>query len=258
MTATTEHSDNGRPEASPLAGERLREAREQRGLTLEAIGASTRVAPRHLAAIEAADYGKLPADPYTRGYLCAYAGLLDFGTAEAEELAAAFFRERGARPSRAHDHAAPELAEPVHDSPATGALFILAAIVLVVGVFCAVTGWNPLSATLNGTGRFAPAEQLTYHPAPPETLVEISAKSINLEAHFLKDTEVRLQVDGSGMQRAVYVRESKANWEANSTIRIEFAKPYSAELRVNGRPLGFPSPSNGQYLLSLRAKPGAS
>ena len=256
MTATTDHSDTY--EAPLRAGERLQRARLSRGLTLAGISASTRIAPRHLAAIEAADYGKLPADPYTRGYLRAYAGLLDFEAAEAEELAAAFFRERGVgRAARAHGLADPELAEPVRDSPAAGALCMLAVIVLVVGLFCAATGWNPLAHVLKDAATPANGE-LAFHPAPPETLVEVNAKAINLEAHFLKDTEVRLQLDGDDVQRAVYVKESKANWEANSTIRIEFAKPYSAELRVNGRPLGFPPSSNGQYLLSLRAKPGAS
>lgn len=257
MTATTNHSDSG--QGPPLRpGERLRQARLHRGITLAKISESTRIAPRHLAAIEAADYDKLPAAPYTRGYLRAYAGFLDFRADEAEELAAAFFRERGAgRTTRAHGLADPELAEPVRDSPAAGALCMLAVIVLSLGLFCASTGWNPLARVLGGAD--VPAnEDMAFHPAPPETLVEINARALNLEAHFLKDTEVRLQVDGAGVHRAVYVKESKANWEANSTIRIEFAKPHSAELRVNGRPLGFPTPNNGQYLLSLRAKPGAS
>ena len=240
------------------AGERLKQARLRRGITLAAVSETTRISPRHLAAIEAPDYDRLPADPYTRGYLRAYARLLDFGTGEAEELAAAFFRERGGeRVVRAQNLADPELAEPVRDSPAAGALCMLAAIVLIVGLFCAATGWNPLMHVLRGADGSA-SENLAFHPAPPETPVEVNAKAINLEAHFLKDTEVRLQLDGDDVQRAVYVKESRANWEANSTIRIEFAKPYSAELRVNGRPLGFPSPNNGQYLLSLRVKPGAS
>ena len=57
----------------PSVGERLRAAREERGLSLEEIAAQTRIPRRHLESIEAADWDKLPAPTYTIGFARSYA-----------------------------------------------------------------------------------------------------------------------------------------------------------------------------------------
>lgn len=54
-------------------GVRLREAREQRGLSLEALSKATRVQPRILAAIERNEVGLLPPRPYGRSFVRTYA-----------------------------------------------------------------------------------------------------------------------------------------------------------------------------------------
>ncbi|HEX6740241.1 MAG TPA: helix-turn-helix domain-containing protein, partial [Sphingomicrobium sp.] len=57
----------------PSAGERLRAAREEKGLSLEDIAAQTRIPRRHLESIESADWDKLPAPTYTIGFARNYA-----------------------------------------------------------------------------------------------------------------------------------------------------------------------------------------
>ncbi len=54
-------------------GARLREARESRGLTLDALSRSTRVQPRVLSAIERNDSSSLPPRPYGRGFVRVFA-----------------------------------------------------------------------------------------------------------------------------------------------------------------------------------------
>jgi transcriptional regulator with XRE-family HTH domain len=54
-------------------GARLRDARESRGLTIDALSRSTRVQPRILSAIERNDSVALPPRPYGRGFVRAYA-----------------------------------------------------------------------------------------------------------------------------------------------------------------------------------------
>ena len=59
-------------------GESLREERELRGVTLEAISAGTKVSVRHLAALEADDERNLPGGVFNRGFVqnyCRYLGL---------------------------------------------------------------------------------------------------------------------------------------------------------------------------------------
>ena len=57
----------------PTVGERLRVAREEKGLSLEDIAAQTRIPQRHLESIEVAQWDKLPAPTYTTGFAKSYA-----------------------------------------------------------------------------------------------------------------------------------------------------------------------------------------
>ena len=54
-------------------GQRLRAAREEKGLSLEDLAAQTRIPQRHLESIERADWEALPAPTYTTGFAKSYA-----------------------------------------------------------------------------------------------------------------------------------------------------------------------------------------
>ena len=64
------------------AGERLREARTKKGLTLDSASARTRIRRDYLEALETMDPRGLPAQAYAIGYLRTYASFLalDSGT----------------------------------------------------------------------------------------------------------------------------------------------------------------------------------
>lgn len=59
--------------AAPLVGERLKTAREAKGMTLEQVATETRIPLRQLQAIEDSQYDKLPAPAYSLGFVKAYA-----------------------------------------------------------------------------------------------------------------------------------------------------------------------------------------
>ena len=63
-------------------GERLRQAREAAGLSLEDIATSTRIPTRHLESIETSDFARLPAPTYTIGFAKNYAGAVGLDRAE--------------------------------------------------------------------------------------------------------------------------------------------------------------------------------
>jgi len=60
----------------PTVGQRLRAAREEKGLSLEDVAAQTRIPRRHLASIEVADWDSLPTPTYTIGFAKSYAGVV--------------------------------------------------------------------------------------------------------------------------------------------------------------------------------------
>ena len=58
------------------AGERLRAAREAKGISIEEIASTTRIPTRHLESIETGDWTKLPAPTYSIGFARNYATVL--------------------------------------------------------------------------------------------------------------------------------------------------------------------------------------
>lgn len=111
-------------------GQRLREAREAKGLSVEDIAAQTRIPTRHLSSLEASDWDKLPAATYSIGFAKNYAGAVGLDRSEiAEQL-------RGEMGGTRTTYASPEIyeaADPARTMPkglVLGALALLAILVL--------------------------------------------------------------------------------------------------------------------------------
>ncbi len=75
---------NEAPGELPLdgAGQRLRRAREEAGLSLDQVAAETRIPRRHLEMIERGDFGALPARTYAIGFSRTYARAVDLDEGE--------------------------------------------------------------------------------------------------------------------------------------------------------------------------------
>ena len=113
-------------------GERLRAAREEKGLNLEDIASETRVPLRHLESLEAGDWERLPAPTYSVGFAKSYAGAVGLDRSEiAEQLK---YEMGGTRTDTATvEHFEP--ADPARSMPRWLVLSAIVAIVLVVIVF---------------------------------------------------------------------------------------------------------------------------
>jgi cytoskeletal protein RodZ len=73
-------------------GSYLRELRQRRGLSLEELSRTTRVAPRYLEALEGDDLGALPGHVFARGFLRAYCQVLQ---TPPDEAIALYHRQTG-------------------------------------------------------------------------------------------------------------------------------------------------------------------
>ncbi len=78
----------------PAVGQRFREAREARGLTLAEVAEQIRIRAVYLDAIEKEDWSAIGAPVYIRGFLRTYARFLGL---DAEEIVAAFNLGEGER-----------------------------------------------------------------------------------------------------------------------------------------------------------------
>jgi cytoskeletal protein RodZ len=74
--------DETEPEVVVTVGQRLREAREAKGLSVEDIAAQTRIPTRHLTSLEESDWDKLPAATYSIGFAKSYAAAIGLDRTE--------------------------------------------------------------------------------------------------------------------------------------------------------------------------------
>jgi len=114
-------------------GQRLREAREAKGLSIEDIAASTRIPTRHLSSLETSEWDKLPAATYSVGFAKNYAGAVGLDRNEiSEQLRAEMGGSTRAQTVYPEVY---ETADPARTMPkglVFGALALLAVVVLAL------------------------------------------------------------------------------------------------------------------------------
>lgn len=111
----------------PTVGERLKAAREEKGLSLEDIAAQTRIPRRHLESIESADWDKLPAPTYTTGFAKSYASAVGLDRTEiGDQLRAEMGGQRFATT------ATPEVFEPADPARTMPKWLVFGAIAAVI------------------------------------------------------------------------------------------------------------------------------
>lgn len=124
----------GRDEQLPLhgVGDRLRLAREDKGMTIAQVAAETRIPQRQLELIEAGDFDALPARTYAVGFSRSYARLVGL---DEKQVASEVRSELSASdPADRHRAATFEPGDPARVPSRGLAIFsALAAILLIVG-----------------------------------------------------------------------------------------------------------------------------
>ncbi len=120
--------------ALPGIGDRLREAREARQLTLAQVAGETRIPQRHLQTIEAGDFAALPARTYAISFAKNYARMVGL---DPNEVAAEVRAELDAQdPSPRHRPAGFEPGDPARvPSRALGWISLVAVVLVLAGLF---------------------------------------------------------------------------------------------------------------------------
>lgn len=153
-------------------GAALREERQRKGLSIEAVEEKTKIAPSVITALEEGNSARFPHPVYARGFVRSYALLLGL---DAQELCAHFSREYPVpKDTDQPEVHAPQIRVKMHDS---GRVVTVVRIVAIVGILAlGVLGWlvfdhyrsradlpaSPVEEAAPPAPSAAPAE-----PAPP-------------------------------------------------------------------------------------------
>src|SRR5689334_16922808 len=153
----------------PTVGERLKAAREEKGLGLEDLAAQTRIPQRHLESLEKSEWDKLPAPTYTTGFAKSYATAVGLDRAEISEALRA--EMGGTRPATQTAEVF-EPADPARTMPKSLVFGAIGAVILLVVI---MTWLNERSLSsepdeTNTATAAAPTPQAAARPsaqAPP-------------------------------------------------------------------------------------------
>ena len=127
-------------------GQRLREAREAKGLSIEDIAASTRIPTRHLSSLENSDWEKLPAATYSIGFAKNYAGAVGL---DRNEIGEALRTEMGGSPRTQTIY--PEVYEAADPARTMPKGLVFGALALLALVVIGLTWMNSRSMTADET-----------------------------------------------------------------------------------------------------------
>jgi len=175
--------DETEPDEVVTVGQRLKEAREAKGMSLEDIAAQTRIPTRHLSSLEVSEWDKLPAATYSIGFAKNYASVVGLDRNEiGEQLRAEM---GGSRPV----YAQPEVFEAADPARTMPKGLVFGALALLVLVVLGLTWLNnrslepdePATAEANVVGPEAAEVAPPPAPAAAQTVVLTATDAVWIE-----------------------------------------------------------------------------
>lgn len=176
-------------------GSELREARVQRGLTLEQVAYETRIRTRYLEALEDERWDDLPGEAYAKGFLRTYA---DFVGLDGPQM---LVRYRTRFPRRSEPPVSPRAQPPYEPKRALGAIAAVA--VCALAAAAGLVAWR-LDDSGDGNQAAPPASrpaakpQARPAPKPEPAAKPAPAKPAVLALTTLADCWLEVRVGGSG------------------------------------------------------------
>jgi cytoskeleton protein RodZ len=217
-------------------GERLRHAREARGLTLRDISDETRISLRHLEAIENDDYAKLPGGIFNRSFIKAYARTVGFDEREAVELYLQAAREQGLSMEDVPPLRTPTVytdGQTTQSPLATILLSVAILAILSLGVY-AVLHWyqRRTTATVKPQVQPTPSVAPTPQASPSQTpfTIEVRARS--------EPVWIRARIDEAETFEAILQPNESKDFTPKRDLRIEFSRSKigAFDVLINGQP----------------------
>ena len=237
----------------PTVGERLRAAREEKGLSLEDGAAQTRIPQRPLESLETADWDKLPAPTYTTGFAKSYASAVGLDRTEIGEQLRA---EMGGTRSPNAQAEVFEPADPARTMPKSLVFATIAAVILLV----LVMSWlNRRSLDQSDEPSAAPAAQTqaAKQPAAPATAPPAQAQVAQGPVVLTATAQAWVRVTDGGNTLFEATMQPGQTYEVPATATAPLLRVGAPEaVRINvGNAVAPPVGPAGQVTSNVSLKP---
>ena len=212
-------------------GDRLRSARERKGLTLSEIAARTKISVHALEAIEAEQFDRLPRGVFRRAYLRAFAGVVGLD-ADACVRAYADFWEPPPPPEP----------EPRLSSWTDNRLRALLAVLVAIGSLAAIPLLSALWRATAAVGAPARAERLeratAQKPAPAAVTPVSSVRlpRLRIEIRATDACWISATADNASAVRRLVRAGETVRIDATSAIVMHLGDAGAVAFTINGAP----------------------
>ena len=285
MGQTTDLPTKGNGLAMAAFGDRLRREREMRGITLDEICESTKIARRHLEALERDRFDQLPGGVFNKGFVRAYARFLGID----EDQAVADYTSATNEQPEPEDKFPLEIHEEEDRQPKRRRsllplIFILAAL---AGVLVGYFFW--LKSKPAGSGPSAPVQQASPVPDPvPQSVAPSEApsganataeaepvparpaaasrektasqalkkpaeKTFAVLVKAKEDSWVSIVVDGKSVMQKVLSADQTRLIKAGKEIVLRTGNAGGIDVSFNGKPMGALGNENEPRTLTFSA-----
>jgi cytoskeleton protein RodZ len=236
---------------SQSLGEKLRQAREERGISVSEVAEQTRISPLYIKAIENDDYKPLPGGIFNKGFVRSYARYVGFDEEEALRDYAELIGATGIQP---------EAEQTVHRSQvwtddttarSMAPTIIFAVIILAMlvgGVLLLVryisnSGEPAIVRNTNSAGNSQMNTNAANAETPAVPDAPVTTLSVGLKA-LSEPVWVAYTVDGNRIEKTLDAGQA-VTLDAKENVKINYAKVKAASLEVsiNGRKLNIPTTS---------------
>ena len=231
----------------PSFGAKLKQQREQRGISLDEISGSTKISTRMLHALEEDHFDQLPGGIFNKGFIRAYARVLGMDEDEviADYLAAITPPEK--EPKLAVEEPLPDFRAPeVGNQAASLPWEAFAVVLLVVGIGFAVWGYHSRARAKSRTSAAShePAQSLPVSagipiPIKPSQTVpaKSSAPALSLHINVRSDCWISIKADGHEVLRGTVTAPTEKSIPANKQIVVRAGDISVLDFEFNGKKL---------------------
>ncbi len=234
---------------SQTLGEKLREAREERGISISEVAEQTRISSLYISSIEKDDYKPLPGGIFNKGFVKSYAKFIGIDEHEALQDYARIVTETEEQDDGELRRYRPEVLTDDNSISSMVPTIIFAGIILALmtgGILFAVNylqNQPEATPTARTSTNTANANQVVTDPAATVTDTSVPAMSA-LKVEFQASTDpVSLSSVTDGKTAVALVTGgSSASFEPKESLRLSYSKSLaqSARLLINGKQIELP------------------
>lgn len=233
-------------------GEKLRQAREERGISISEVAEQTRISPHYLDLIENDDYRTLPGGIFNKGFVKSYAKYVGIDEQEALQDYATLVSTQEGIPSDDPKTYKPEVLTDDRASSSMLPTIIFAAIILGLmswGIFALVNYiQNQPSTPAANTNTASNANTAVANTSVANTNVSSPVTAVNEIKVEIKTTgepvPLYYWLDGSGTSLNKNVTASEPLvLSPKQSLKLSYYKSFGnlVQLTINGKPITAPS-----------------